>query len=39
MNEFPGFTHVVVTVSDLPRSNAWYADLLGSAVEFFAPPA
>jgi catechol 2,3-dioxygenase-like lactoylglutathione lyase family enzyme len=31
MNEFPGFTHVAVTVSDLGRSIAWYADLFGSA--------
>ena len=31
MNEFPGFTHVAVTVSDLARSSAWYADLFGSA--------
>ena len=31
MNEFPGFTHVAVTVSDLARSTAWYADLFGSA--------
>ena len=31
MNEFPGFTHVAVTVSDLRRSAAWYADLFGSA--------
>src|SRR4029079_10395697 len=28
---FPGFTHVAVTVSDLARSTAWYADLFGSA--------
>jgi len=31
VNEFPGFTHVAVTVSDLARSTAWYADLFGSA--------
>jgi glyoxylase I family protein len=31
MNEFPGFTHVAVTVSDLARSTAWYADLFGSS--------
>ena len=31
MNEFPGITHVAVTVSDLARSTAWYADLFGSA--------
>src|SRR6185436_14978289 len=31
MNEFPGFTHVAITVSDLARSTAWYADLFGSA--------
>ena len=30
MNEFPGFTHVAVTVSDLARSTAWYAALFGS---------
>ena len=29
--EFPGFTHVAVTVSDLARSTAWYAALFGSA--------
>ena len=28
---FPGFTHIAVTVSDLARSTAWYADLFGSA--------
>jgi catechol 2,3-dioxygenase-like lactoylglutathione lyase family enzyme len=28
---FPGFTHVAVTVRDLARSTAWYADLFGSA--------
>ena len=27
MPEFPGFTHVAVTVSDLARSTAWYAAL------------
>jgi glyoxylase I family protein len=31
MAEFPGITHVAVTVSDLARSTAWYADLFGSA--------
>jgi glyoxylase I family protein len=30
VSEFPGFTHVAVTVSDLARSTAWYADLFGS---------
>ena len=28
--EFPGITHIAVTVSDLARSTAWYADLFGS---------
>jgi glyoxylase I family protein len=27
---FPSLTHVAVTVSDLPRSKAWYTNLLGS---------
>lgn len=27
MPEFPGFTHVAVTVSDLARSTPWYAAL------------
>jgi glyoxylase I family protein len=31
MNDFPGIAHVAVTVSDLARSTAWYADLFGSA--------
>ena len=31
MKDFPGITHVAVTVSDLKRSIAWYADLFGSA--------
>ena len=31
MNEFPGFTHVAITVTDLARSTAWYAELFGSA--------
>jgi glyoxylase I family protein len=31
LNDFPGITHVAVTVSDLERSTAWYADLFGSA--------
>jgi catechol 2,3-dioxygenase-like lactoylglutathione lyase family enzyme len=30
MNEFPGITHIAVTVSDLRRSAAWYADLFGT---------
>ena len=30
MPEFPAITHVAVTVSDLARSTAWYADLFGS---------
>ena len=29
MNEFPGITHIAVTVSDLARSTPWYADLFG----------
>jgi len=28
--EFPGITHIAVTVTDLARSTAWYADLFGS---------
>jgi catechol 2,3-dioxygenase-like lactoylglutathione lyase family enzyme len=28
--EFPGLTHIAVTVTDLPRSTAWYAALFGS---------
>ena len=31
MNQFPGITHIAVTVSDLARSTQWYADLFGSA--------
>jgi glyoxylase I family protein len=31
MPEFPALTHVAVTVSDLARSTAWYADLFGSS--------
>ena len=31
MNDFPGITHVAVTVSDLQRSVAWYGALFGSA--------
>ena len=31
MSEFPGITHVAVTVTDLARSTAWYAELFGSA--------
>jgi glyoxylase I family protein len=30
MTEFPGVTHIAVTVTDLARSTAWYADLFGS---------
>jgi catechol-2,3-dioxygenase len=30
MSEFPGITHVAVTVSDLSRSTAWYGALFGS---------
>jgi catechol 2,3-dioxygenase-like lactoylglutathione lyase family enzyme len=29
MSEFPGLTHVAVTVSDLPASVAWYKLLTG----------
>lgn len=29
MADFPGFTHVAVTVSDLDRSRQWYGRLLG----------
>ena len=28
--EFPGVTHVALTVSDLERSRPWYQDLIGS---------
>ena len=31
MNEFPGITHIAVTVRDLARSTKWYADLFGSS--------
>ena len=30
MPEFPGVTHVALTVSDLGRSRVWYRDLFGS---------
>jgi catechol 2,3-dioxygenase-like lactoylglutathione lyase family enzyme len=30
MAEFPAFTHVALTVTDLPTSVAWYRRLLGS---------
>src|SRR3954454_6894345 len=30
MPEFPGFTHVAVTVTDLSRSTPWYAALFDS---------
>ena len=30
MPEFPGVTHVALTVSDLERSRPWYRDLIGS---------
>lgn len=30
MPDFPGLTHVAVTVSDLDRSRAWYQQLVGS---------
>ncbi|EKT83900.1 glyoxalase/bleomycin resistance protein [Rhodococcus opacus M213] len=31
MSNFPGLTHVAITVSDLPASTAWYTALFGSA--------
>ena len=31
MSQFPGITHIALTVTDLPRSTAWYAALLGSS--------
>ena len=31
MTEFPGLTHIAVTVTDLARSTAWYAELFGTA--------
>jgi glyoxylase I family protein len=31
MTEFPGITHLAVTVTDLARSTAWYAELFGSS--------
>jgi glyoxylase I family protein len=30
MNDFPGLAHIAVTVTDLPRSTAWYSALFGS---------
>jgi glyoxylase I family protein len=30
VSEFPGLAHIAVTVTDLPRSTAWYAALFGS---------
>lgn len=30
MQEFPGITHLAVTITDLARSTAWYAALFGS---------
>ena len=30
MPEFPGVTHVALTVTDLERSRPWYEDLIGS---------
>ena len=31
MPEFPGITHVALTVTDLGRSRAWYQNLFGSS--------
>jgi len=31
MPEFPGITHVAVTVNDLERSTRWYSELFGAA--------
>ena len=31
MSEFPGITHIALTVTDLPRSTAWYAALFGTS--------
>jgi catechol 2,3-dioxygenase-like lactoylglutathione lyase family enzyme len=31
MSPFPGITHIALTVTDLPRSTAWYAALFGSS--------
>jgi glyoxylase I family protein len=31
MSTFPGFAHIVVTVTDLERSIAWYEKLFGAA--------
>ena len=31
MSQFPGITHIALTVTDLPRSTAWYAALFGSS--------
>lgn len=30
MPTFPGLTHFAITVTDLPRSTAWYAKLFGA---------
>jgi glyoxylase I family protein len=31
MPEFPGITHLAVTVTDLERSTRWYSELFGAA--------
>ena len=31
MSQFPGISHIALTVTDLPRSTAWYAALFGSS--------
>ena len=31
VSQFPGITHIALTVTDLPRSTAWYAALFGSS--------
>ena len=31
MSQFPGITHIALTVTDLARSTAWYAALFGSS--------
>ena len=31
MSQFPGISHIALTVTDLPRSTAWYAALFSSS--------